>query len=212
MDRKRDNITHPNMQQSTKRLRHSPSRSPQRQSSSLLPPSSPPVPSVEESTSVTPGVEFGPLGDWEDISIEWYIALYRLWPLTQGQVELWDIDQFEGVGEWERVEEILTSVEKWSELWGGVDAWGNEFEALFKKAIDGCTASRKSLHEIWNHARVGRQLLSMLSFTNVPLPQTGTTLRLLWRKKADGIALIAKGLAIIECRFGSDIMGQKNLS
>jgi hypothetical protein len=137
--------------------------------------------------------------------------LYHLWPLTQGQVELWDIDQSEGVGEWERVEELHSYVEKWSEPWGGVDIWANEFEAVFKKAIDGCTTSRETLCKIWDHARVGKQFLNMLSFTNVPLPQTGTTLRLLWRKKADDISLIAKGLTVIESCFGSEIMGQKSL-
>jgi hypothetical protein len=201
------------MEQKAKRRRLA-SVSPRHQSPSSLPPSSPPVHSAEDAAdreNPCIDIEFGPLSDWEDISLDWYMALYHLWPLTQGQVELWDIDQSEEVGEWDRVEEILPYVERWSEPWGGVDAWANVFETFFKSAIGGCRVSRHDLHKIWDHARVGKQLLSMLSYTNVPLPQTGTTLRLLWRKKADSIALIAKGLAVIEARFGSEMIGQKNL-
>ncbi|KAJ3545280.1 hypothetical protein NMY22_g2497 [Coprinellus aureogranulatus] len=132
--------------------------------------------------------------------------LHRITQVSEGLTTPHDPAAID-VSEWERFRELHVAVVRWSSVWGGVTAWSESFESIFRAVcVRGSIPTRNWMSKIWGHAEVGKRLLDLLRVTNLPLPNDPDSIVVLWTKKAEDIVTLATGIAIIDTRF--DILGR----
>ena len=91
------------------------------------------------------------------------------------------------------------AVHAWLAEWGGLEAWPGHLDSGYETAKETGHLDQW-IQKVLDHADRGRLLRNLLGQMETALPPELWKIRELWRQQTDLLALVIKGLVLIEVR------------